>query len=257
MKVEGQRPLNGPYSARRVASGATNGTARTGSVAGTAPPRAASDTTQILGIPDAEFTPRVRDAIMRLMQEVERLRQELDQTKRRLDASLAEADQDPLLPVLNRRAFVREMSRITAFAERYSMPASMIYIDLNGFKAINDGHGHAAGDAALTHIAEILTGNVRDSDAVGRLGGDEFGVILAKGDAAIAQTKAAALLHALELKPFRWKGQALPLSFSYGVYEFRQGQDAHQAIAEADEAMYKQKRKDAEKSPAPTKPSPR
>ncbi len=94
------------------------------------------------------------------------------------------ADQDQLLPLLNRRAFVRELTRYIAFTGRYNTPASLIYFDLNHFKQINDTHGHAGGDAALEHFAETLLSHVRDSDCVGRLGGDEFGVLLTHADQA-------------------------------------------------------------------------
>jgi diguanylate cyclase (GGDEF)-like protein len=200
------------------------------------------DVSEILGIPEAELTPRVRDAIMSLMAEVERLRQDLDRTKARLEAVETMADQDGLLPLLNRRAFVREMHRIISFAERYDVPASLIYFDLDGFKAVNDTHGHAAGDAALGHIANLLTGNVRESDLVGRLGGDEFGVILAKADQAQAEKKARSLADLFRANPFVWEGRPLALSFAYGVHAFKKGENVDAAMANADKAMYAAKR---------------
>jgi PleD family two-component response regulator len=87
--------------------------------------------TSILGIPEAEFTPKVRDAIMGLMSEVDSLRRELSQTRSRLDEAEKTADQDHMLPLLNRRAFVRELTRYIAFTGRYNTPASLIYFDLN------------------------------------------------------------------------------------------------------------------------------
>ena len=204
--------------------------------------RAPQDIASVLGIPEAEFTAHVRDAIMGLMAEVDRLRQELEQMKARLDAAETEADQDSLLPVLNRRAFVREMSRIMSFGERYDLAASLIYVDLDGFKAVNDRFGHAAGDAALTHVANLLIANVRESDVVGRLGGDEFGVILAKADIKQAQSKAAKLAALFEAQPFAWEGQVLPLSFAFGVCMFQKGESVASAIASADKAMYASKR---------------
>ena len=133
----------------------------------------------MLGIPEAEFTPRVRDAIMTLMHEVDRLRKEVEHARAKLDDMARTADQDMLLPILNRRAFVREITRFTAFAERYKTSSSLIYIDLNNFKTVNDAHGHAAGDAVLRHISDLILGQIRESDVFARIGGDEFGVILA------------------------------------------------------------------------------
>jgi diguanylate cyclase (GGDEF)-like protein len=196
----------------------------------------------ILGIPEAEFTPRVRDAIMGLMSEVEDLRRELNLTRTRLDEVEKSADQDQLLPLLNRRAFVRELTRYISLTGRYNTPASLIYFDLNHFKQINDTHGHAGGDAALKHFAETLMSHVRESDCVGRLGGDEFGVLLNHADQDNALKKADGLAEALRASPTIWNGQAIPVSFSYGAFELKPGDSADLAMARADEAMYAQKR---------------
>jgi diguanylate cyclase (GGDEF)-like protein len=222
----------GAYAAAQRASAAKPG----------AQAKPAADVSSVLGIPEAEFTPRVRDAIMSLMAEVERLRRDLERAKARLDAAEAMADQDGLLPVLNRRAFVREMSRAISYGERYDAPSALIYFDLDGFKAINDAFGHAAGDAALAHVGNLLTANVRESDIVGRLGGDEFGVILAKADRGQAEKKARALVDLLAANPFGWEGKPLALSFAFGVHTFKKGDSADAAMASADKAMYAAKR---------------
>jgi diguanylate cyclase (GGDEF)-like protein len=196
----------------------------------------------VLGIPESEFTPRVRDAIMGLMGEVDSMRRELTQTRARLDEAEKSADQDQLLPLLNRRAFVRELTRYIAFTGRYNTPASLIYFDMNHLKKINDSHGHAAGDAALRHFAETLLSHVRDSDCVGRLGGDEFGVLLTHAAQEQALKKADVLAEALHASPTVWNGQEIPVSFSYGAFELKAGDNADIAMARADEAMYVQKK---------------
>ncbi len=196
----------------------------------------------VLGIPESEFTTSVRDAIMTLMGEVDSLRRELQQTKERLEEVEKTADQDHLLPLLNRRAFVRELTRYIAFSDRYGTPASLIYFDLDGFKAINDTHGHAGGDAVLAHFAEILRINVRESDIIGRLGGDEFGVILSHATQEQAYMKADSLASKLKASPTQWCGQAIAMTFSYGAFELKPGESADTAMARADEAMYAHKR---------------
>jgi diguanylate cyclase (GGDEF)-like protein len=199
-------------------------------------------TASVLGIPDTEFTPRVRDAIMTLMGEVDSLRRELQQTRSRLEAVEKTADQDHLLPLLNRRAFVRELTRYIAFAGRYGTSASLIYFDLDGFKLVNDTYGHAGGDAVLEHFSNILLANVRDSDVVGRLGGDEFGILLSHASQDQAHKKADALARELNVQPATFQSRAIPVSFSYGAFELKPGEDAATAMARADEAMYAQKR---------------
>jgi diguanylate cyclase (GGDEF)-like protein len=236
MKVERTNPTR---ASRSVGAAAY---ARRVEAAGTVDSVDAIAPASVLGIPDSEFTPRVRDAIMGLMSEVDSLRRELSQTRARLDEAEKTADQDQLLPLLNRRAFVRELTRYIAFSGRYNTPASLIYFDMNHLKKINDAHGHAAGDAALLHFAETLLTHVRDSDCVGRLGGDEFGVLLNHADQDQALKKADALADALRASPTSWNGTEIPVSFSYGAFELKPGDNADIAMARADEAMYAQKK---------------
>ena len=159
--------------------------------------RRINDVTSIMDIPEAELTPKVRAAIMSLMEEVERLREELKRNHSRVERLEQLADQDTLAPIANRRAFVREMSRIMAFSQRYGTASSVLYFDVDGLKIVNDTHGHAAGDAMLLFIATVLVDNIRESDIVGRLGGDEFGVLLAQADKQGANEKAASLAAAV------------------------------------------------------------
>jgi len=204
-------------------------------------------TTQIMGIPDTEFTPKVRAAIMALMQEVDKLRRELQQSQQRIAYLEQLADQDSLTPIANRRAFVRELSRMMSFAERYDTPSSVIYFDVNDLKVINDSLGHAAGDAVLAEVAQTLVKNVRDSDFVGRLGGDEFGVILAYADQNVANEKATALSAAISAHPATWQGKTINISVSWGAHSFRGG-DAAGALDAADRAMYAQKKDRAKRA---------
>jgi len=226
---------------------------RTGRVTGTykasapaveapASPTAPPITVSVLGIPEAEFTPRVRDAIMTLMNEVDRLRHEVEETRIRLDEMARTADLDALLSVLNRRAFVRELSRFIAFAKRYGTPSSLVYFDLDNFKAVNDAYGHAAGDAVLRHFADLISSQIRDSDVLARIGGDEFAVILAHVTVDQARNKGASLAESLRANPAMWNGQPVKLSFSYGAYELHAGVTPDSAVEEADQAMYAQKR---------------
>lgn len=196
------------------------------------------------GIPERECTPRVREAIAALSCELDRVRHDLDLTRQRLELVERAADEDHLLPVLNRRAFARALRRQIAAVERYETPVSLIYLDLNGFKQVNDRLGHAAGDAALRHLANLLVTGTRASDAVGRLGGDEFGILLSHADRTRAEAKAHRLAEALVASPLSWNGLCVPIRFSFGVFELASGDDAEAAIARADAAMYARKRRE-------------
>jgi len=203
---------------------------------------AAKSAPELAGIAESTLTPEVRAALARLQQEGETMRRELEEARARIAQLERLADEDALTPIANRRAFVRELSRMIAYTRRYGPPSSVIYFDVNGMKQINDTHGHPAGDAALRHVAEILCRNVRSSDIVGRLGGDEFGVILAQTNQDQADAKAVALATAIGASPLRWGRFKIPVSAAYGVYSFAGTDDAQVAIEAADKAMYQQKR---------------
>lgn len=206
---------------------------------------APGDQASASGIPDLSghaITPEMREAVCRLAAERDRLREELAKARARMVSLERLADEDALTPVANRRAFVRHLAHMIAFTHRYGVPASIVYLDVNNMKQINDSQGHPAGDAALRHVATVLAQNIRSSDIIGRLGGDEFGVILAHTDEEQAKSKAATLAEAVAECPLRWGELAIPVSVAYGVYAFSGSDDPQQAIEAADKAMYQQKR---------------
>jgi len=174
--------------------------------------------------------------------EIERLKAEAAHWRARAEAAESLAERDVLTPVLNRRGFEREMSRAMAFCRRHRTEAALLYLDLDGFKAINDQLGHQAGDAALIACAEILNRNLRESDAVGRLGGDEFAVLLLGTDAKGAKHKAQSLTETLSKDGFAWQGQVHPLNGSFGVRAFTGQTDPADWLAEADAAMWVRKK---------------
>ncbi|MEZ5959968.1 MAG: GGDEF domain-containing protein [Hyphomonadaceae bacterium] len=172
---------------------------------------------------------------------LERLTGELAELKAKLEAAEELADRDALAPVFNRRAFLRELHRTMSEVERYKTPAAVIYIDLDGFKAVNDEYGHSAGDAVLRHVGLLLMDSVRESDIVGRLGGDEFGVILNRATAEEARVKAAALSDKINSSAILYAGVPHRIRASVGVHPIAVVEDPETAIARADEAMYAEK----------------
>ena len=172
---------------------------------------------------------------------LERLSGELAELKAKLEAAEALADRDTLAPVFNRRAFLRELHRTMSEVERYKTPAAVIYIDLDGFKAVNDEYGHSAGDAVLRHVGLLLMDSVRESDVVGRLGGDEFGIILNRATAEEAATKAASLSDKINSSAILYAGVPHRIRASVGVHPIALAEDPETAIARADEAMYAEK----------------
>ena len=193
--------------------------------------------------PAGEPFPPVTDAaVIDPYSEIERLRAEVERLRLRAEAAEAAADHDVLTPALNRRGFVAAMKSAMAFCQRHEVPAVLLYLDLDGFKGVNDALGHAAGDAALVHVAEMMRANLRESDAVGRLGGDEFGLLMLNAGLEEGREKARRLAAALESDPFRWEGRSAGLGGSFGVREFAAHTDPEVWLAEADAAMWVRKK---------------
>jgi diguanylate cyclase (GGDEF)-like protein len=182
-----------------------------------------------------------RDVSDAALAALERLAAERDALAEKLAIAEDLADRDTLTPTLNRRAFIRELHRTMSEVERYKTPAAVLYVDLDGFKALNDSYGHAAGDAVLKHVGRLLVDSVRESDAVGRLGGDEFGIILNRANAEEARAKAQALNAQLNSSAIIHAGQAHRIAISIGVHALAVAEDPETAIARADEAMYAEK----------------
>ena len=177
-----------------------------------------------------------------LQAEIARLRAEVAALIERAERAEALADHDVLTPALNRRGFMTVLARNLAYCRRHGVEAALLYLDLDGFKGVNDGLGHAAGDAALIAVAELLLAKVRESDAVGRMGGDEFTVVLINAGAEEGREKARRLSEALNRDGFVWEGQRLPLGGSFGVRAFAGQADAEAWLAEADAAMWLRKK---------------
>ena len=234
MKISGARTE--PFSAIRKRALVHAGAQAAPQLAGS------GDQTAFLGLGEADMTPAVQGALTTLLTEIDDLRGEVSRLKAKLAEVEGLADRDPLTPLLNRRAFMRELSRIRTFAQRYGSPASLVYFDLDGFKAVNDRYGHAAGDACLCAVAARLSANVRESDVIGRMGGDEFAVILVQADRSTAEAKAHSLSEAIEATPIRFGEWTAPLHISYGVREISPEIDAEALVAEADAAMFIRKR---------------
>jgi diguanylate cyclase (GGDEF)-like protein len=232
MKITGAR--NEPFSAMR-----RRALVQAGAQLPSAEP---VDSAAFLGIAEVEMTPAVKAAIQALLSEIDDLRGEVGRLKGRLTEAEDLADRDALTPLLNRRAFVRELGRIKTFAQRYGSPASLVYIDLDDLKGVNDRLGHAAGDAALKAVAERLTAQVRESDIVGRMGGDEFAVILVQADQQTAEAKAAALARAIEAEPLKFGEWSAPLHISWGVREITAEAEPEALVSQADQAMFARKR---------------
>ena len=151
-----------------------------------------------------------------------------------------EADTDPLTGLANRRALERTLASALARASVRGRVTAVLMLDLNGFKAINDSHGHAAGDAALREVARRLRRCVRERDLVARLGGDEFVVLLTDvGGSSGAAQEACERVDAALSAPIVLEQGEMTLRAAIGVATFPgDAADAPSLLAIADRAMY-------------------
>jgi len=176
-----------------------------------------------------------------LRAEIARLNADLVAAERRIAELEARASIDPLTDVLNRRGFERELARALAYLARYGGSAALVYIDLDSFKAVNDRHGHAAGDDLLREVGRALAANVRAADAVGRLGGDEFAGLLWNLSEAQAHAKARVLEGVVEAVGIGGGAHRIAVGASAGAVALAPAMTPAALIEAADKAMYARK----------------
>jgi diguanylate cyclase (GGDEF)-like protein len=167
----------------------------------------------------------------------------------------SEARTDHLTGLANRREFERIMEREVALAERHNRKLSLMMIDLDNLKRINDRQGHRSGDAALRLVAQQLQRVVRTSDICARLGGDEFGVAMPETDLGRAHEVSSRLRAAVGEASLAARSPE-PIEVSMGLTTWRPGQDWQAAYEVVDRELYEDKRRrQAQRSQAPERPA--
>jgi diguanylate cyclase (GGDEF)-like protein len=179
--------------------------------------------------------------VERLVEEIGRLRAHVAQLEQRVEQLDVLAHQDSLIDLPNRRGFLRELERLIARAKRYDAKGAMLFIDVDGLKAINDSFGHRAGDEALIQVADLLSSGIRKSDVCARIGGDEFGILLETADEKSAHETAARLIDMIASCELLHDGNELPLSVAIGVGLIQVDDTIESVMARADEEMYRRK----------------
>lgn len=202
-----------------------------------------SDRLSMLGIPEQEMTESVKLAVSALLEKLDDTTRELSSTKDELSEIERLVDVDVLAPIANRRAFMRRLTWAVAMHERYGHPTSVLYFDINDFSDINNTHGHAAGDAAIRHIAKLLTETKRDSDFLARIGGDEFALIMYHATEEAAAIRAKDFAEKMRAAPLNYNGTLIHISTAVGYYSIKKGDDAEAALTAADMSMYLDKKR--------------
>jgi len=153
-----------------------------------------------------------------------------------------QANFDALTGLANRNLFIDRFNQTLALAKRNKYKVALLFIDLDGFKKVNDTLGHSKGDILLKKTASRLTATTRESDTVTRLGGDEFAIILAENDGVYGIEKTAKKIQTAISKPFKLQGSEAFVSASIGISVFPDdGKLTDELLKKADSAMYKVK----------------
>lgn len=207
---------------------------------------------QLLDTPGAEVlrsvvtnlqadTHKMRSAVVDLQGNLAHSRQEIETLKRELEHARVEALTDPLTGALNRRGFDMQFSRLLAESETSNGEISLIMLDIDHFKKINDTHGHLFGDKVIRGVAEVLKANVKGRDAIARLGGEEFGVLLPETSLSGAQVLADKIRQMVEKGRIRrqdGKDEVGGITISLGVAELNRDEDTTAFLNRADMALY-------------------
>jgi diguanylate cyclase (GGDEF)-like protein len=152
------------------------------------------------------------------------------------------AERDHLSGAQTRRAFIAGMDKCIALFHRRQRPASLLLLDIDHFKAINDTHGHPVGDQVIRGLVTLCASLMRPSDTLGRLGGEEFGILLPETNEADAARAAQRFCDAIAANPIA-EDIDLRITASFGVAALRAGRARSEAwLAAADEALYRAKR---------------
>ena len=184
----------------------------------------------------AGMTAKLMNANVELESRVRARTAELEQANAELDR---QARVDPLTGVLNRRGMEERFQHALASARRRNTPLSVLMVDIDHFKKVNDTFGHDAGDVALTTLAKTLTQRLRETDVIARLGGEEFVAILPDTDAAQARWVADALVERVAEEAIELVGR---ITISCGVAQVQMRvDDAQSVLRRADEALYRAK----------------
>ncbi len=152
-----------------------------------------------------------------------------------LNAELHHASTHDHLTNLGNRQFMSECLKLVA---EQPEPFSVVLIDIDHFKSVNDTHGHAGGDAALIAIAEVLKSKIRGGDAIARWGGEEFLMLFLGASLDIALANAERLRSSLEALKIDFANSEIRVTGSFGVCEHQAGEPIHQTISQADKALY-------------------
>jgi diguanylate cyclase (GGDEF)-like protein len=201
------------------------------------PREGVEDVAFIMGIPADQLTPKVGEALKVVLGEFDRVRYELDLSRDRETHLRTLADAHPSLPVLNRRALMRELNVIVQRAAKAGTENTFICMSLVNGAEIRGRYGLAAIGAMMTEITRTLAAGLRASDVLGSLGGYDFGIILTLADGAAASRKTDQLVAAVRDRPSAWADAELEAKMAWGLRAITPDDTAESLIDDADRSL--------------------
>jgi diguanylate cyclase len=192
---------------------------------------------------EKELIQAAEEKTERLVQRLNELETETEELRQKVSSHSLQALTDTLTGIPNRHAYEERLNQEYSRWKRYHQPLSLMVVDIDNFKHINDKYGHRAGDKALRIIANQLQKMTRETDLIARYGGDEFVLLLPETDARGAMHIAEKLLDAVESCAFHFREKKVTITISCGVSEFRKGDTPADAFERADQALYRSKHK--------------
>ncbi len=192
-----------------------------------------------------QLSKNLRSTISKVKRELNRTRAEMkkssqmvEQLKKELDKYKEMSIIDELTHVLNRRGLMEILEREIARSKRFKLPLSVVMVDIDDFKKVNDTYGHPVGDKVLQTVAQILKNSLRITDVVARYGGEEFLVVLPNTGLEDAKVVAEKLRRSVEKKTYKYKDDTFRITISLGVTQLRESDTLELLLKRADDALY-------------------
>lgn len=182
---------------------------------------------------DAESDAQAREALQRLTDENALLRAALADARAQLGEAEEDSGRDPLTALADTRKFRSELERVVSQAARHRIPAALISVDVDDLKAVNEGHGRVAGDAALRHVARLLKSLIRSSDVAARNGGGAFALLLDHLDAESALDTAERIGRCVAGHPLDLGHSQLKLTVTVSVATILPGDSVEEVLRRA------------------------
>ena len=197
----------------------------------------AVDVAAVLGATEQALSPHMQACFLELVEHIERLRDELERVRMHETYLITAADRHPVLPALNRRAFMGGLTRLLQTSERAELPGTLAVLHVAGVEAVREAHGLAAASAVLEFVAQEITTELRQTDLLGYLDSSDFGIALAVAEPDGAKAKIDRIAAALSATPFLWGDAPVRLGIGIGLVQFAGGMTAESLLAQADQAM--------------------